>query len=69
VEEAKPQEEISVGVVGLQKVRDEVRGKCWKARPKKVKDLYPKTEFLRVGSRVAQDTNIRCESGRTICQA
>ena len=48
---------------------DEVREKYWKVRPKKVKDLYPKTESLRVESRVAQDTSIWCESGRTICQA
>ena len=45
MEEAKPQEVILVGVVGPYKVKNGVRGKSWKARPKKVKDLYSKTKF------------------------
>ena len=39
MEEAKPQEVIFVGVVGLYKAINGVRRKCWKAQPKKVKAL------------------------------
>jgi len=45
------------------------RRKGWKAYPERVKDPYSKRGLAREGSRVAQDTSIRCESGRTICQA
>jgi hypothetical protein len=37
-----------VGLWGACKGTDGDRGKGWKARPKKVKDLYPKSKSTRV---------------------
>ena len=51
----------------MREIRFRIKG--WKAHPKKVKDLYPKSFIPLEESQVTQDTNIRCESGRTICQA